>query len=183
MRVNLKKVRLSFPNLFEAKAFENGQNKRYGATFLVEPGSKNDKAIKEAIAEVTKEKFPKDHAKKLEAWKDDTRKHCYTDGNKKEYDGYENMMALVANRREEDLPPRVKAADGTTDLTAKDGKPYAGCYVNAIVELYAQDGKFPGVRAQLLGVQFCADGDAFSSSRLADDAFEPVEEAMDEDDI
>ena len=49
MKLKLTNVRLAFPDLFEAKEFEAGDGKpRYSATFLVEPGSENDKAIRKA---------------------------------------------------------------------------------------------------------------------------------------
>ena len=71
MKLKLKNVRLSFPDLFEAKDFEAGDGKaRYSASFLVEPGSDNDKAIEAALVEATNGKFgEKDGPKKLAAFK------------------------------------------------------------------------------------------------------------------
>jgi hypothetical protein len=50
-------------------------------------------------------------------------------------------------------------------LVSADGRPYSGCYVNAQVEVWAQDHKSFGKRinAQLLGVQFVEDGDSFQA--------------------
>jgi hypothetical protein len=55
-------------------------------------------------------------------------------------------------------------------LTEADGKPYAGCYVNAVVDVWAQDHAKHGKRinASLGGVQFVRDGDAFSGGSVAD---------------
>jgi hypothetical protein len=49
-QVKLSNVRLSYNDLFQAKEFKAGDGKpRYSATFLVEPGSEADKAIRAAI--------------------------------------------------------------------------------------------------------------------------------------
>ena len=65
-----------------------------------------------------------------------------------------------------------------TPLTEQDGRPYGGCFVNAIVELWAQDNQFgKRINATLAGVQFLKDGDAFGGSRPADpDEFEAVDD-------
>jgi len=70
-------------------------------------------------------------------------------------------------------------------LTVRDGKPYAGCYINASIDLWPQDNKYgKRINAQLRGVQFLRDGDAFSAGRPADsDEFEEVTEGADSDDI
>jgi len=44
----------------------------------------------------------------------------------------------------------------------ENGKPYAGCYVNMSIRLWAQDNQFgKRVNAQLRAVQFVKDGEAF----------------------
>jgi len=49
-----------------------------------------------------------------------------------------------------------------TPLTAKDGKPYSGCYVNAIIDIYAQDNDFgKRINATITGIQFVRHGDSF----------------------
>ena len=62
-------------------------------------------------------------------------------------------------------------------LTAADGRPYAGCYVIANVELWAQDNNYgKRINASLRGVQFLRDGDAFSGGGAAsEDEFDEVE--------
>lgn len=183
MRINLTKVRLAFPDLFTPVEYEKGDGKpRYNATFLVVPGSANDKAINEAIKAAAEEIWKTKAAAKIKEYTGNVNKFCYLDGNTKEYDGYADHMYLAAHRRGADGAPRIKDKDGKTDLVESDGRPYAGCYVNAIVEIYVSE-KNPGIRANLLGVQFHSDGDAFSSSRLADDAFSAVEDGADADDI
>lgn len=174
MKVQLKEVRLSFPDLFEAKPFEAGGPKRYSATFLIEPGSENDKAVQAAIKEVAKEKWGKKADATLAGIKGNSNKYCYLDGNTKEYEGYQGMLVLSSHRREQD--GRVTVIDrGKTPLTPADGKPYGGCYVNASVDIWAQDGQYSGIRCGLMGVQFVKDGDAFGGAAPASpDEFEDL---------
>ena len=173
-RVVLKNVRLSFPKLFEATQFQQGQGKaRYDASFLVVPGSDNDKAILAAIREECKTAFGAKADAKLKALQNDSGKFCYQDGNTKEYEGYEDHFFLSSHRNEEQGPPKVVDKD-KTPLTPADGKPYAGCYVNASVDIWAQSGQYPGIRCTLIAVQFCADGDAFAGAPATDEDFEDL---------
>ncbi|WP_244126983.1 ssDNA-binding protein, partial [Xylella fastidiosa] len=55
-----------------------------------------------------------------------------------------------------------------TPLAAQDGRPYAGCYVNANIELWAQDNNYgKRINASLGGVQFLRDGEAFAGGGVA----------------
>jgi len=174
MKVQLVGVRLAFPDLFEAKPFEAGGPKRYNATALIEPGSENDKKIRAAIAEVAKEKWGKKAEANLKAYAGNSNKFCYVDGATKDYDGFEGMWALSSHRRE--IDGRVTVIGRNKEaLTPADGKPYGGCYVNMLVDVWAQEGQYPGMRCGLLGVQFVKDGDAFSGAAPASpDEFEDL---------
>jgi hypothetical protein len=190
-KLKLLDVRLSFPDLFEAVEFQVGDKKpRYNASFLVVPGSANDKAIQAAITAACVEKLGAKAKAKQAAW-EKSGDVCYTDGNAKEYDGYADMMVLSSHRRAVDGPVGVysNVIDPQTGkvavLTAVSGKPYAGCYVNATVEIYITEGKFPGIRCGLVAVQYKRDGDAFSGSKPAspDDFEEEIGEGSDADAI
>lgn len=164
MDIKLKNVRLSFPTIWSAKEYKPGDGKpRFDATFLVVPGSENDKAIQAAIIAEAQAQYDKKAAANLTAWKNNNNKHAYTDGNLKEYDGYEGMMALSCHAK---TRPLIVDRD-RSPLTEADGRPYAGCYVNATVSIYAQGGENPGIRASFSGIQFCGDGDAFGGGRPA----------------
>jgi hypothetical protein len=58
-------------------------------------------------------------------------------------------------------------------LTQADGKPYAGCYVNVSLDVWAQSNQYgKRINAKLLAVQFDKDGDAFSGGEgYSDDDF------------
>jgi|WetSurMetagenome_2_1015567.scaffolds.fasta_scaffold15373_7 hypothetical protein len=188
MKIKLNDVRLSFPDIWTAVEYEKGDGKpRYNASYLITPGSENDKVIRAAIKQVAIEKYGKKADSLLAAFAGVAQKMCYLDGNLKDYDGYEDMMALTAHRKEKDGRPFV--CDGSKNpLTESDGKPYAGCYVNATVDIYAQDAPNIGIRAGIVGLQFVRDGDSFGgTSKGGADDFEdisaPDESSAFDDDI
>lgn len=180
-KVRLKNVRLSFPALFEPKSFK-GSEPRYSATLLLD--KEKDKAqilrIRKAITAVAKEE-----------WGDNVPKRLTTplrDGDEKEdLDGYgEDVMFIAAHSYSK--IPIIDVAKNT--LTAKDGKPYSGCYVHVVIQLWAQDDKDYGkaVRCALRAVMFAKDGEPFGGGQVdAEEEFadliEEAEEAgLDEED-
>lgn len=182
MKVVLKNVRLAFPDLWEPKQFDGKGDARYSATFLVEPGSDTDKAIRTAVKAVADEAYGAKSAATLKSFEGNSGKFCYLDGNSKEYDGFEDHMFLSAHRKENQGKPLVLDRNKEV-LEANSGKPYAGCYVNGSVDIYAQKGQYPGIRASLLAVQFFKDGDAFAGSRANPDDFEDLSEGADSEDF
>ncbi|MNP47458.1 hypothetical protein D3C76_1415120 [compost metagenome] len=73
-----------------------------------------------------------------------------------------------------------------TQLTAQEGKPYSGCYVNVIVDIWAQDNSYgKRINAQLQGIQFVRDGEAFSGGGTSADAsdFEEIADGADAEDL
>lgn len=168
MILKLKNVRLSFPDLYVPKAFKDGEPK-FGATFLVPKTSALHKEIEKAILDAATVKFGAKAAKIIEGIRSNPNKFCYQDGDTKEYDGYEGCMALRAKR---DSRPLIVDAD-KNPLTQADGKPYAGCYVNATVEIFAYTNSGNGISAQLRGVQFVKDGDSFGAGTpVSEDEFD-----------
>ena len=187
-KVKLANVRIAFCSSIWPGAAEQYQGKgvaRHSATFLVEPNSANHAAIEKAIIAAAKEKWTKPGSaeKFVAAMRSNSNKFCYLDGDLKEYDGFAGMMYLAAHRKETDGAPTILDRD-KSPLKQTDARPYAGCYVNAVVEIYAQDGENSGIRCGLMGVQFYKDGDSFGGAGKAkDDDFEDLgvdEEAMDD---
>lgn len=163
MKVVLQNVRLSFPDLHTPRQFKGEGKARYSASFLVEPGSENDKLIRKAILDTATEKWADKAAAKLKTLAGQNGKYCYMDGDSKEYDGYAGMMVLSAHRNDDQGKPKI-VDRAKQDLGPESGKPYAGCYVNAVVDIWAQSGDYPGIRATLNVVQFFADGEPFAGS-------------------
>jgi hypothetical protein len=116
----------------------------------------------------------------LKQIRNNPNKFSFQDGDTKSYDGYEGMMALSAKSG---VRPLVIDRD-RSPLTEADGKPYAGCYVNASVEFFCYDSSGVGVSASLAGVQFVRDGDAFGGGAAAKaDEFDDLGEGADADDM
>lgn len=177
MDVKLNDVRLAFANLWKAKEFKTGDGKpRFDAVFLIEPGSENDRLIREAIAAEAKAVFADKAAANIKAWSGNSNKFAYQPGTEK-YDGFEGKMALGSHNK---IRPTVIDAN-LAPLVEADGRPYSGCYVNAIVSIWAQNGENQGIRAAVLGVQFLRHGESFGGSRAASiDEFDNVSGSVDE---
>lgn len=177
MKIRLESVRLSFPNLFAAREFKAGDGKpRFDASFLIEPDSKNDKLVKDAIEKAGVEKLGAKWPKFLATVTGQSNKFCYIDGDTKDYEGYEGTMVLAAHSK---VRPTVIDRD-RTPLTEADGKLYGGCYVNAIVEIWVQTGENPGVRCGFTGIQFEKHGEAFGAGAPASpDEFDNLGEGTD----
>ena len=161
--VILKNVRIVFPQLFVAKQYKGAGAFSYSATFLVDPKSDNHKVMLAAIIEVAKAAWSDKYEPVLKSIKDNNQKICYYLGDTKEYDGFTGNYALSAKRYQDDGHPKV-IDQKLNDLSPADGKPYGGCFVNAKLDIWAQDNDWgKGIRATLITVQMLKDGDAFSN--------------------
>jgi hypothetical protein len=182
-RVLIKDVRLAFPSLFEPVSV-NGEGKpRYSATLIIPPDHPQLEEIRQKIEVVAREKW-KDKATALLHSLYKTGKVALHDGDEKaQYDGFAGNFFISASAQE-NAPPTVIDRD-RSPLSAKSGRPYAGCYVNASLEFWAQDNAYgKRINAQLRGVQFYKDGDSFSAGRPASsDEFEDVSEGADAEDF
>lgn len=181
MIIQLKNVRLAFADCFVPVAFEGDGEKKYASTFLIPKKDPQIKAVNAAIQEVATAAW-KDKAKAVLAGiVSNPNKYCFQDGDGKSYDGYAGNMALAAKNKKR---PTIVDKD-KTPLTEADGRPYAGCYVNASVEIWAQDNKWgKGIRASLRGIQFLRDGDAFSAGSVAgEDEFEDIGDGADTEEL
>lgn len=182
MKVKLASVRLAFPNLFEAKTVGGQGEPRFSAAFAIVPGSENAKALAAAVEAVAKEKWKDKAPGILKELRSKGRVAYRTEPLSKDgevYDGFEDMHSLNASNK---ARPLVIDRD-KSPLTAQDGKPYAGCYVNVSIDVWAQDNDFgKRVNATLSGLQFAKDGDAFGGGAPASaDDFDSIEEGADAD--
>lgn len=182
-RIMLKNVRLAFPNLFEPSTVAGEGEPRYSAALILGTDHPQIKEINDKIKAVATEKW-KDKADAMIKSLEKTGKLALHDGDEKpNYDGFPGNMFVSASAKVSARPTVINS--DKTPLTDRDGKIYAGCYVNVSLDLWAQDNAYgKRVNAQLRGVQFLRDGDAFSAGRPADsDEFEAVTEGADADDI
>lgn len=187
MEVKLKNVRLGpFPQLFEAAAFKGEGDPAFSAVFLIEPGSENEKAVQAAITGAAVEKWGA-KANAIVASLIAKDMVCLHDGVHKamKYDAFAGKKYVSCrNAQFPDgtiLTPKVfdNVADPQTGkpriVTAAEGRIYGGCYVNALVDVKAQDNQFgQRVNARVLGVQYHGEGDAFGARTASADDFEVV---------
>jgi hypothetical protein len=182
MKVKLENVRLAFPQIFEPRAFgEDGSDPAYSASFIFGKKHPAVKLIQEAIEAVAKEKWEGKATEVLKQLRA-ADKACLHDGDSKpDYDGFAGNFFLASRNK---ARPLIIDRD-KSPLTASDGKPYAGCYVNATVDIWPQANKFgKRVNATLSGVQFLKDGDAFAGSPPASpDDFESLDDGADASDV
>lgn len=180
MKLKLNNVRVAFTqSLFNAEAYGEGE-KKFGCNFIIEKGSENDKAIRDAIETLAKTTWGAKAQTVLNSIRTNPMRYCYRDGDTVEWDGHPgNMFIRAANK----VRPLIVDAD-KTPLVEADGKPYGGCYVNAVITLYCYDNNGKGIGASLGGVQFAKDGDAFTGGRAATaDDFDDIAEGATASDL
>lgn len=198
--IQLKNVRLSFANLFDVKINRNPKTKEidsytYECVFLLDKVEHKDKIeeIKLAQREVISGMWPSDPPTIT------AERRCMQDGEivdpdtgekKPRYEGYAGKVFVTARQRVDgpDSPCPVqllgpqKGPDGKFPrLTKGSGLLYSGCYVDAIIRIYAYNGakhENPHrVNASLEAVKFRAHGEAFGKGAPvdADSMFEDSE--------
>lgn len=99
---------------------------------------------------------------------------CLKECNTKDYDGYDDEHVYISSSS----PRRPVVVDEKVrPVTEQDNKVYAGCYVNVTLRLWAQDNDYgKRINAELLAVQFCADGEAFGVAPVdAEEEFEAID--------
>lgn len=181
----LKDLRIAYPALFVARGFE-GSDPKFSATFLMDEDSDAHKKLKSEIKKVAENAFG-ENWKKIIQKQDSTLRRLIKVGNEKENqdgeipNGFEDKLYFKASNKK-----RIKVVDRNREpLEETDGKPYGGCYVNAQIDVYAQDNKFGKfINLTLLAVQFSKDGDAFGGVSQADvEAFDVINDDEDESDF
>lgn len=191
-QVKLNQVRLSFFKGFKATASVEGGRETYKSSFLMDPATKigkaNIKACEDAVEAVGRDKWKDKWPAIKKGIKED--RMCFRDGETfvgsesgEVYDGYEGMMALVgANQNRFTIVDRDR-----TPLAEEDGKPYSGCYANAVVRFYAVAEKNKGgngIFCTIEAIQYHSKGEAFGASQMsAEEAFDDLgEEELDDGD-
>ena len=166
----IKNARLSFPSLFQTETYGGEPTGKYAATLILdkEVHAKEIGIIKKAMSEVMQEVFKGKIPSDKLALKDGD------ESGRPEYAGAYTIKATTKKR------PTVVDRD-KTPLVEEDGKPYSGCYVNAIISLWAQNNAYgKRINANLLGVQFYKDGEAFGSGPIdVSGEFEDYDSAAD----
>lgn len=173
-KVLMKDVRLSYPQLYRAKAFGDGSQGEpaYSAEFLIPKdtslGKKIIDMIDDAIYEAKQKKW---EGKDVKISKD---KPFFKDGDDRDYERPETIDHMIVSARNV-KKPRLLGID-KEDLHESDGVLYAGCKVDAIVRVWAQDNKYgKRINCSLEAVRFRGDGDPFGAAPINVDEFEDIE--------
>lgn len=161
-KIKIQAARLSFPSLFNTAKFGGEDTGKYEATFVLDKVEHADTiaSIKAQIERLMKEelkgKVPSD-------------KLCLKDGDEMGRPEFEGKYTIKASTKKRPLViNRDKSA-----ISESDNIIYAGCYVNAIVSLWAQNNTWGRrINAQLDGVQFHADGEPFGDGGVSVDEFD-----------
>jgi len=172
MKHKIATTRLSFPSLFRTATFGEQDTGKYEATFILDKvkHSVQIEKIKADIAQLMKEELK---------GKIPTDKICLKDGDESGRPEFEGAYTLKASTKKR---PVVIDQD-RAPLAEDDNVVYAGCYVNAIFSLWAQNNQYgKRINAQLDGVQFAKAGEPFGEGGIAVDEFAVFEAADDLDD-
>ena len=189
MIVKMRNVRLAFHDLFKAKSINNGAPK-YSGVFIIgedsvcsyEIDDKERKGVSlsdslddsksvlhRIIAKVVKEKWGDlglGAKKKIKIWclnKADgsTTREAYTNDEDEYYNGFdENSWFVTAAKLEDKVPNTGLPVYDQGRNIANGSQVFSGCYVNAIIDVYAiekDDGR--SVCASLEGVQLLRRGE------------------------
>ena len=161
-KIKLKNVRLSFPSLFKMGTYGGESTGKFEATFILDKKEHEDeiKLLKQEISALAKAELktnlPAD-------------KICLRNGDEMEREELKGKCTIKASTKKR---PLVIDTD-KSPIAEEDGKVYAGCYVNGIISLWAQNNRFgKRVNAQLDGVQFYKDGEPFGDSGVTTDEFD-----------
>lgn len=176
MDIELKKCltpifRVSFPHVFKAKAFKEGQEAKYSIRMLFDK-STDLKELKRAVFNAAKEKWG---AK--ENWPEMRMPFLNGDvGKHSKYDGYKGCIVVGASSKQR--PGVVDQKRGV--ITEEDEQFYPGCYARATLIAFAYEtGSNIGVSFALQNLQKWKDGEQFSGRKKAADEFEEIEDSSD----
>lgn len=177
--------RASFLRVDKPERFQGTGEPRYSANVLFEPGGEAHKKVKGAMLAAAAEKWGENKAEKAVESLTKQNKVAVVDGDAKGYDGYEGMLVVQAHAKANNPPTLVKTINGENVKLDNESQSdiYSGCYVNAIVEFWAQDNQWgKRINATICGLQFAGDGEPFSGGRPAgSDDFDVVEGASTSD--
>jgi hypothetical protein len=180
--VTLLSVRLSFASLFEPNRQKNEdgtERETWKSNFLIgKDDAKNMQAVymgkRMPILAALK---AASNAAKTKKWGDEKKwpklkpeKLFLRDGDLEDWDGYAGNFYVSANAPLDKKPGVVTNRKDASNrwIEAEPGgrgAPYSGCYVNAVIRVWAQDNEHgKRVNSELKTVQFVKDGESFGAA-------------------
>jgi hypothetical protein len=138
---------------------------KYSASLIIPKDSDTVKRVNKVIVDL----MARPETKQLMG-KTKPKYELLRDGDEKEDPAYEGAFYINA-KSNEDHPPKVMDRDRVE--VADPNEVYAGCYVQAIISIYAynKNGN-SGVGASLLGVRKIKDGEPLTGSVVSDSDFD-----------
>lgn len=172
MEYMLKNVRIAFPALAEKQSVGDGEP-AYGAKFIIPPNSPIAAAMDKIMLEVATDKWKDKGPAVLEVLKEKDKVFFlhkpYRNAKTGEpYLGFEGNWS--AGARKADMQPTIfdKFGQPVTEKEKIKALIYSGCFVNAKIDIWAQDNQYGRrINASLLGVMFAKDGEAFGGGAPA----------------
>ena len=170
VKVSINNVRGAFLQaLFEPETFNGEGEPAFGGAWLLAKDHPQVAEINAALLAVAKEKWGAKGQEVFDSLKAKDKLALHDGDTKSEYDGFAGNLFIASRSK---VRPTVVDRD-RSPLVQADGRPYSGCYCNVIVEFWAQDNSYgKRINAQLKGVQFVKDGDAFGGGGTAASAEE-----------
>jgi len=172
--------RVSFPTVFEPRAFAQGGDAKYGVTLLFDKDSADLSDLRKAAIQAVTDKWGPDKAK----WPANLRSHDlstylsptgkdgwpFRDGDLQGYDGYENTVSVKFSSK-----TKPGLVDRAVMPIVSQEEFYAGCYARVQCAPFAFDTSGNrGVTFMLNHIQKTRDGEAFSGKGRAEDAFDAL---------
>lgn len=180
-KIKLRNVRLAFPTLAKPgvpKGYDNADPK-YSAVLILNPEDEQNresiKLLKKTIDDLIKAQWGEKPVKMKPI-------DCFGKGNmmvrsgtNEVYDGFDGNYFVSANNKKRVLClDRAKNEIHPDDI---ENKLYGGCYVDVILNFWAQDNQYgQAIRCSLSAVRFWADGDEFGGGGASADDFDDDEE-------
>lgn len=165
--VALERVRTSYLYAFEPYKGEDGKQSFCGH-FLMAPDHLSLPKVRAAIKAVAKGMWKDKSDEMLAALMGQDRIALHKgDTSKPGEDAYKGMFYVSGNSKNRFTI--VETRNGkNVPLLPSDGRPYSGCWVNAIVGIWAQQNKWgKRINCQIQGIQFLAHDTAFGGGRVA----------------
>lgn len=179
--VYLSDVRLSFPNLAEPQVQKNEKTGKerisYGADLIMTEQHPGWAQFMQVYQRIANDKWKQHAPQVMQMIHSDRKSRCYGYGSEKidkktfqPYVGYAGNVFITASSK---IAPQMFMLDGsqvnpndTMAYKALAMKMYGGCYVNAAVRPWPQENEHGrGIRCDIIGVQFCKDGEPFGEAR------------------
>lgn len=172
--------RLSYPNLFTARAANETAKPKYGATLLI---PKTDTATIERVQAAIDAAVKDGIERRIFKGAVDPSRSKYPplrDGDSPKDDGSPRGDEFAGHwfisAKAPGNKPRPSVVDANVQPVMDEAEIYAGCYVNMFVEFYAYENSGnKGIAASLRGTQFVRDGERLGGEPLeAEDMFSAI---------